>query len=175
MGTGGARLRTSPRPSRVDTIPLHPDCVALDYVRLVVGSPSVRVHQVIGCAVTDAIAAFPLAIPAGTTKASPVNLQCALGWSRVSQLLVTFPPGCSGFVGVRFLYSDNPVYPIGPSSFFVMDDFTLSIPITNQKQGGQWSMSGYNTDIYPHTVTGYFYFDYINAAQPASSSGLISL
>lgn len=124
---------------------------------------------------TDAIAAFPLTIPAGTAKASPIKLQCALGWSRVSQLLVTFPPGCSGFVGVRFLYSDNPVYPIGSSSFFVMDDFTLSIPVTNQKPGGQWSMSGYNTDIYPHTVTGYFYFDYINAAQPASSSGLISL
>lgn len=124
---------------------------------------------------TDAVSAFPFILAPNGSSLSPQIETCDLPESRVSQILLTFPPGCSGLVGVQVRYANNPVYPIGGSSFFVLDDYTIVIPVSNQRTGGQWSLAGYNTDVYQHAVRAYFYFDYVDVAAAAPPSGLISL
>lgn len=124
---------------------------------------------------TDAVAAFQFNLPANIPRTALIQQQCPLNWSRVSQILLNFPPGCAGFVGVRVEYANNPVYPIGQGNFFILDSYLMPILVTNQREGGQWRLVGYNEDTYPHTVTGYFFFDYIIGVPSASQSGLISL
>lgn len=124
---------------------------------------------------TDAVAAFPNTVPANTPVTGLLSVKCALGWSNVSKILISFPPGCSGLVGARLSYAGNPVYPIGPSSFFVLDDYVVEVDPTNQQQGGQWTFDAYNLDIYQHTPTAYFYFDYLPIGSAPGQSGLVSL
>lgn len=124
---------------------------------------------------TDAVQAFTLALSPGGNPSNPVVAQCQLGWSRVGQILINFPPGCSGLVGVQVRYAGNPVYPIGPQSYFVLDSYAIPIAVTNQRPGGQWSIAGYNQDVFSHTVTAYFFFDYLASQSGLDQSGLISL
>lgn len=123
---------------------------------------------------TDAVSAFALVLPAGNGASTQTKLECPLGWSNVTQIDLVFPPGCLNLVGVQVLFAENAVYPIRASTFFVLDDDRLQLPITNQGQSGQWELNGYNQDYYQHTIQVYFYFDYI-IGDVVSTSGLVSL
>jgi hypothetical protein len=125
--------------------------------------------------VTDVIQQFNLTIPAGNGSQALYYVDCHLGWADVTQIILSFPPGCSSLVGARIEFAVNPVYPIGAASFFTLDDYVLTIPVTGQGNSGQWRISGYNTDIYQHTVTGYFFYNYVSLSQQQQSSALISL
>jgi len=124
---------------------------------------------------TDASSAFPIAVPANTAKTSPVTVQCPLGWSDVQSIMLVFPAGCSGFVGLSIRYAGNPVYPVGSNAFYVLDDYVLVIPVTNQQKAGQWQVVAYNTDFYAHTPTVYFSYNYLPQGQQGNSSTLVSL
>lgn len=124
---------------------------------------------------TDVISAFPLTLPPNTPANTLISLNCPLGWSDVEQVMLTFPPGCAGLVGVRVEYATNPVYPITAGTYFTLDDYQLIIPVTNQQQAGQWRISAYNHDTYPHTVTAYFFWNYLTTAEQAAVSSLVSL
>jgi hypothetical protein len=123
----------------------------------------------------DAIQAFILDVPAGNGGGLIHSVDCPLGWSDVSNIMITFPAGCSGLVGARIEYAGNQVYPISISGWFVLDDYVLQIPVTNQQQAGQWRLAAYNIDYYPHSITAYFSFNYLLPSNQPSSSGLISL
>jgi hypothetical protein len=122
---------------------------------------------------TDAIQAFPLTIPGGGSVNSIFFTDCELGWSEVTQILLTFPPGCSNLVGIRVESGGAQLYPLKAGTFFTFDDFTLAIPVTNQIESGQWHVAGYNTDYYQHTVTAYFFYNYLYG-DSASSGAILS-
>lgn len=122
---------------------------------------------------TDAIQAFSLTIPGGGTVNNIFFVDCELGWSNVTQILLDFPPGCSNLVGIRVESGGAQLYPLKAGTFFTFDDFTLAIPVTNQVNGGQWHVAGYNTDFYQHTITAYFFYDYLNL-EGSTSSGILS-
>lgn len=124
---------------------------------------------------TDVVSAFSLVLAPNTPAGVVFFLDCPLGWSDVEQIILNFPPGCASLVGVRVEYSLNPVYPVQSGTYFTLDDYTLVIPVTNQQQGGQWRITGYNHDVFAHTVTAYFFWNHLTAAQLASQSPLISL
>jgi hypothetical protein len=124
---------------------------------------------------TDAVQAFSLGIPAGNGSTLEYFIDCHLGWSEVTQIIIQFPAGPSGNVGVRVEYATNPVYPVGNNQWFVADNYVLTIPVTNQQQGGQWRFTGYNTDQFPHTIDIWFYYNYVTASTSSISSGLVAL
>lgn len=124
---------------------------------------------------TDAVQSFPLTIPAGNGSFLEWGVSCPLGWSNVTQIILVFPPGCAGLVGVRLGYAGGYVYPAQQGQYFVADDYNLAIPVTNQQQAGQWTLNGYNRDTYQHTVDGWFFYDYIIGTESSPSSGLVSL
>lgn len=115
-----------------------------------------------------------MTIPPNGSPSSIHFVDCMLGDSNVTQIDIVFPPGCSGLVGSRIEFSGNVVYPTGEMQWFVLDDERLQIPVSSQGNSGQWRLSGYNADIYDHTVIAYFYFNYVDYANTASST-LVSL
>lgn len=124
---------------------------------------------------TDVSSGFALTLPAGNGVKTVTEVQCPLGWSDVSQILMVFPPGCASLVGVAVMYAENVVYPVGPNPWFVLDGYQLVIPVTGQQQAGQWSIAGYNLDFNQHTVLAYFSWDYLTIAAQQQAGSLISL
>lgn len=124
---------------------------------------------------TDAISAVPIALPGGGNPNSLFFVPVNLGWSDVEQIIIRFPPGCSGLVGVRIEYAVNPVYPIGANSWFTLEDESVTINVTNQPQSGQWRVTGYNSDFYQHTPVAYFFYNYLQPPASSPVSALVSL
>lgn len=122
----------------------------------------------------DVVQAFALTANPGANTTVLSSLDCPLGISDVTQIDLVFPPGCAGLVGARVEFSHNPVYPIGPTSFFILDDDRLQIPVSKQGNSGQWTVSAYNLDQYAHIIRVYFYFNYVDY-NAAASSGLVAL
>jgi hypothetical protein len=124
---------------------------------------------------TDAIQAFTLPLPANGSPSAIFFTPCPLGDSLVSQIILNFPPGCSGLVNVRIESGGAQIYPLKAGTFFNFDDYTLVIPVSNAIDSGSWHIAGYNTDFYPHTVTAYFFYDYLKGDGSSSSNVLASL
>lgn len=124
---------------------------------------------------TDRISPFSLTIPANGSLSSIFFVDCELGDSNVTKIVINFPPGCASLVGIRVEHGGSQVYPSNKGTFFVFDDYTLEIEPSEQGTSGQWHVAGYNLDIYPHTITSYFFYDYVNLKSSGGSSPLISL
>lgn len=123
----------------------------------------------------DAIQAFSATWPAGNGAQNVLVFSTPLGESNVSKIIVSFPPGCAGLVGIQVQYADNPVYPIGGNQYFIFDDYNYEIDVTNQQTGGQWRLSGYNMDYNPHLITVYYEYDYLPVGYVAPSVSSVSL
>jgi hypothetical protein len=125
--------------------------------------------------VADTVYEQDLTIPAGNGSYAGYYNLVNLGWSDVQEIMLVFPPGCSGLVGVQIQYALNPVYPNAAAAFYVLDDYVLTIPVSGQQQGGQWRIYGYNLDTYQHTVRSYWSYNYLSSGQQGQQSQLISL
>ena len=123
----------------------------------------------------DVVTSQPLNMPAGNGAKAEYYYDVNLGASDVSQVIVVFPAGCAGLVGARIEFSVNPVYPVEPNPWFIFDDFTLVIPVSNQGTSGQWRVVGYNQDYNQHTVGFYFYWDYLPVNAQQSTASLIAV
>ena len=119
---------------------------------------------------TDAIQSFPLTIPPNGTVDNIFFVDCELGDSNVTKILLVFPPGCANLVGARIERGGTQVYPLIAGTWF-----TLEVDPTGMGNSGQWHVAGYNTDIYPHTLQAYFYYDYLDQRALQSASQPISL
>lgn len=124
---------------------------------------------------TDAIKAFSIDIPPGNGQVFDNTVDCDLGWSDVTQITIGFPPGPSKHVGIWLAYADNRVYPLGEGSAFVADDYIFSFPVTNQQQGGQWTIHGWNTDVFEHSITVWFFYNYVTVSEGNTTPGMVSL
>jgi hypothetical protein len=123
----------------------------------------------------DTVFSQDLNLPAGNGSSAVFFNAVNLGWSDVQEIMIVFPPGCSGLVGVQVQYAVNSVYPNAGNSYYVLDDYVLVIPVSSQQQGGQWRIVGYNQDTFPHTVRSYWAYNFLTAAQATANSPLISL
>lgn len=124
---------------------------------------------------TDVVSAFRLVIPPNGTVNNIFFVDCELGNSNVSQVILSFPPGCSGLVGVRVEHGGSQVYPLTPGTWFILDDYTLPIPVSGQGNSGQWHVAGYNTDFNQHTVEAYFFYNRVDLSSGNNSTPLVSL
>lgn len=124
---------------------------------------------------SDTVAEYDLNLPAGNGSNAVSFVAANLGWSDVEQVMLVFPPGCSGLVGVQLQYALNPVYPNASGKYYILDSYVLVIPVSNQEQGGQWRIAGYNADFYPHTVRAYFSYNYLTLGETQAASQLVSL
>lgn len=112
------------------------------------------------------IRSFQVTIPAGTPVASPFVQAIVFPPRTVTQIDWKVPPGPSGLMGWALTIAGQPVIPNNPGAYIVADNVARSWPLSGFPDQGQWQLTGYNTDIYPHTV----YLDFL-LEQNASPSG----
>lgn len=124
---------------------------------------------------TNSIQVFQLALPAGNGSANLSSIPCPLGLSDVSQIILQFPAGCAGNVGVQLLMGGGPAYPAMSGQFFNLDDYVFVIPVSGMGNSGQWQLQGFNTDFYQHTITATFFYDWADTTGVTGVASLVSL
>jgi hypothetical protein len=123
----------------------------------------------------DASQAFTVVINPGSTNLSPVGFDFHLGLCIVRRILVTWPPGCGGLVGVQLTTTQSGSFPIGKFTYFVFDDYTYAFDVDNQSDTGSWGMLGYNTDATQHGIQFVFEYDYLRGHAPSTANQPIAL
>jgi len=91
-------------------------------------------------------------IPAGTAKASPLVTLTQIDTGVVERIEWTFPPGCQGNVGIQFGARSIAIIPKPATAFIVRSGNSSAYPVEDMHDTGDWSVIGYNTGRFPHTV-----------------------
>lgn len=105
------------------------------------------------------VRSFAVTIPAGTPAAAPVTTLVSFPPRLVTGVRWTVPPGPSGLMGWRLTMSGGvAVIPTG-GGWIIADDASGTWPLTGMPDSGAWEVTGYNTDVYDHTVYLVFLLD----------------
>lgn len=103
------------------------------------------------------VRSFQVTIPAGTTQTSPLVTSIAFPPRVVTAVKWRVPPGPSGLMGWQLTMSNGiAVIPTG-GGFIIADDDGDTWPMTGLPDSGEWEVTGYNTDVYDHSV----YIDFL--------------
>lgn len=100
----------------------------------------------------DRLEWFAVTIPAGTAIASPVVVPCVFNTGDVTKINVKVPPGPQGNVGFFIGAGGSQYVPRTPGSFIMPDNDYFQWDMQNAISSGSWSVTAYNTDIFPHTI-----------------------
>lgn len=118
--------------------------------------------------------AFQVTIPAGTPVSSPVVTNVTLPVRSLSALEVIVPPGPMGFMGFAVTMGGVHVLPINAGTYIVTDDEVIHWPVSDLPTSGAWQVTGYNTDVFDHTVYLRFLVDLIPTPRALSAVGSAS-
>lgn len=100
----------------------------------------------------DRVHAFAPVVPAGTAIGAPVTVATPFPDGVVTAIQVRIPNGPLGTMGFVIAYAGQTIVPDNSGTWLVMNDEQWEWPLDNNPTGGQWSIIGYNTDIFDHTV-----------------------
>jgi hypothetical protein len=95
---------------------------------------------------------FDVTIPAGTAKAAPVSIPTQFEPNVVERIDWTFPDGCAGMVGIAIGARAVPVIPPTEGQFFIRSGSSGGYDTEGMHTTGDWSVIGYNTGQFPHTI-----------------------
>ena len=115
---------------------------------------------------TSELRSYAVTIPSGTLASAPYTATLAMPSRIVTAVRWRVPPGPRGSVGWALSVSGGHVIPWGDTNWIVADDESDTVPMTNAPESGDWSLTGYNTGLLPHTV--YLQFQ----LEPVSSRGI---
>ena len=98
---------------------------------------------------------FAIETPSGTERTSPKETKINLVSGIVDQVMIEFPAGCAGLVGVRVLQGLFQLWPLTSGEWFVTDNFTVVFPehFELPQPANQLRVETYNEDdTYDHTI-----------------------
>jgi hypothetical protein len=95
---------------------------------------------------------FQVTIPAGTAIAAPAVTALTMPSRIVRRILVRFPPGPQGQVGVQLRSGDVQVIPWTTGTWLVGDGEAIPWEPTGTIESGAWQLAGYNTGAFDHTI-----------------------
>jgi hypothetical protein len=102
---------------------------------------------------------YAVTIPAGTAKTSPLTTPIGYANRVVDTIEAEVPPGPTGKMGFYLAVSGQQILPFESGQWIVWDNRHDSWDLTSLPTTGAWSLVGYNTGIWPHTVTVRFLVD----------------
>lgn len=111
------------------------------------------------------IYAFQVTIPAGTTLSAPYQQATPMPVREVTAIEMVIPPGPSGLMGFALTMGGVWVMPVTSGTYVVTDDERIVWPVEQLPTSGSWQVTGYNTDVYPHTVYMRWLVDLLSAPQ----------
>jgi hypothetical protein len=121
----------------------------------------------------DEIRQFEVTIPAGTAVDSPGVYDISFPPRIVTQMNIRVPPGPSGLVGFRVTMAGNPVIPINPGEWIITDNDNIQWPMSGYPDSGAWEVTGYNTDLYDHTIYFTVLLDQVGSTAASAAPDLI--
>jgi len=126
--------------------------------------------------VASEVYTFQATIPAGTAQATPFRQSLTIPVRKVDTLEIVVPPGPSGQMGFAITMGGVNVLPLQSGQYIVTDDQKITWPIENLPTSGAWQLTGYNTDVWPHTVYLWFLVDQVSmpGTQPLLTSVSLS-
>lgn len=95
---------------------------------------------------------FDVTIPAGTPIATPVTVLTQFAPNVVTRIEWNFPPGCQGQVGIQIGSRSVPVIPFSRAQWLVRSGESAGMDLEGMHDSGDWSVIGYNTGAFPHTI-----------------------
>lgn len=95
---------------------------------------------------------FAVTIPAGTAKATPQVTPTTFDDMVIDRIEWYFPQGSAGVVGVQIGARSVQVLPTNTGTYFVRSGDSTGFDVTDLPTTGDWSVIGYNTGLFPHTV-----------------------
>lgn len=116
---------------------------------------------------------FQVTIPPGTPQTTPFRQSITIPVRQVDTLEIVVPPGPSGLMGFAITMGGVNVMPLQSGQYIVTDDQKITWPIVGLPTSGAWQLSGYNTDVWPHTVYLWFLVDQVET--PGNTPGLMSI
>lgn len=99
------------------------------------------------------VQAFDVTIPAGTAQAAPQTTAIATGIRILNGVFITFPDGCGGLVGIRLTMGGVPVVPRNDGAWIKGNGRVVPYQLEGYPDSGAWQLTGYNTDIFDHTIS----------------------
>jgi len=117
--------------------------------------------------VATEVRSFQVTIPANTAQAAPVSVDTSFPSMEVERIIVKIPPGPSGLMGFALTMNGLQVIPINLGAWIIADNDTFDWPLTDLPNSGLWQVTGYNTDIYDHSI----YLDFLIAPLGTADSG----
>lgn len=96
-----------------------------------------------------------LTIPPNTPIKTPVKLGVNLLPCIMDEVSITFPSGCAGLVGVKFIFEGSQVFPFNLDGHFVGNDQVISVhpKYIFISSPNVLTVLGYNLDdTFPHTI-----------------------
>lgn len=96
--------------------------------------------------------AFDVTIPAGTLKSAPLVTPVQFETNTVKSIQWVFPGGCNGVVGIQIGAQSVPILPSGSGQFYIRSGSTQGIDVEGMHNTGDWSIIGYNTGSFNHTI-----------------------
>ena len=95
---------------------------------------------------------FAVTIPAGTLQSAPLVTPVQFETNIVDRIDWVFPGGCNGVVGIQIGSRSVPVLPSNPGAFYVRSGAAQGTAVEDLPNTGDWSVIGYNTGSFNHTV-----------------------
>lgn len=130
---------------------------------------------------SDRVEWYAITIPAGTLKTALLTFPCVFQQGEVVEIDIIVPDGCNGAVGFFVGAGGSQYVPRTNGSFVVANGEYIVWPLSNGITSGSWSVTGYNTDLFDHTLQVSFRVNEVgptpdNTGQPigGSSAGLSS-
>lgn len=92
-------------------------------------------------------------IPAGTPEDEPLNLDISFPPMTVTELEVAIPDGPCGLAGIRIMASGEQLWPFNQGTWVTGNKEVITRNIMGWPDSGRFSLQGYNTGDYDHTIT----------------------
>lgn len=91
---------------------------------------------------------------AGGSKNEPEELEMPCSWGILTDVTLSFPPGCHGVVHVHVDESLHQIFPANQEDDYAFDGFPLQIGDEYELLQGTRTiyLRGYNLGTYPHTI-----------------------
>lgn len=109
---------------------------------------------------------FAVTIPPGTPSNVPLVTPTVFNTSIVDRIEWRFPGGCNGQVGIQIGSRNVPILPGLKTQFFIRSGDSQGFDLEDLPNTGDWSVLGFNTGVFPHTVQVIFRVHRIQPPEP---------
>lgn len=128
---------------------------------------------------SDRLEWYNVTIPKMTPQSAPVTVPCVFNEGDVVEIDVKVPAGPNGNVGFFIGAGGSQYVPRTAGAFIFPNDDYFTWPLANAISSGSWSVTGFNTDVFDHTIQVGFQVNETGTAHmsvvsllPSSSSGI---